>query len=110
MFSLNLIRKGSWVLYTALAACLLPVLLLGYNVLQHTNGAFSLPRDEAFLQLSTAKTLAFDHIWGISRSNFEAASPSLLYSLLLAFVFLISGVYLVVTPVINTAAAVALLI
>jgi len=107
---INLIYKGSWTLYTALLILLLAVFLLGYHLSQATNGTFSLPHDAAFLQLSTAKTLAFTHTWGISKDNFEAASPSLLYPLLLAIAFFIFGAHLIVAILVNTAIATLLLI
>lgn len=105
----NLIRKDSWPLYISTAALLIPVLILGRHLFQDTGGAFSLPRDEAFLQLSTAKTLAFRHIWGIGRTDFAPASPSLLYPLLLAVTFFISGAYVAVVPIINAVIAIILL-
>ncbi|HVU54569.1 MAG TPA: hypothetical protein VHD83_05910 [Puia sp.] len=107
---INLIYKGSWTFYVALFALLLPVFLLGYHLFQATDGKFSLPHDDAFLQLSTAKTLAFSHIWGISKYNFEAASPSLLYPLVLAVAFFIFGAHIVVAILVNTALGIVLLI
>jgi len=109
MHVLRLIRKDHWPLYLATAVLLIPVITLGYHLLQTTHGAFSLPRDEAFLQLSIAKTLAFHRTWGICRYDFSAASPSLLYPLALALSFFICGVYLVIIPVINTLIAVIFL-
>lgn len=105
----NLIRKDNWPLYIATAVLLIPVLILGRHLLQDTGGAFSLPRDEAFLQLSTAKTLAFRRIWGIGPYDFAPASPSLLYPLALAVTFFICGAYLAVVPIFNTAVAIILL-
>jgi len=109
MHIFNLIRKDNWPLYIATAALLIPVLILGRHLLQDTGGAYSLPRDEAFLQLSTAKTLAFRQIWGIDRQHFVAASPSLLYPLVLAVTFFLFGANLILVPIINTAIAVILL-
>jgi hypothetical protein len=97
------------VLYIAIAALLLPVFLLGLHLLQTTGGVFSLPHDKAFLQLSTAKTLAFQHIWGIGRYDFASASPSLLYPVVLAVTFFICGAYLAIVPIINTVIAIILL-
>jgi len=110
MPSHNLIRKDNWPLYAASAAFLLTALLLGLHLLKNTNGAFSLTRDEAFLQLSTAKTLAFRHVWGIGRYDFAAASPSLFYPLVLAVVFFIFGAKLILVPMVNAVIAILLLI
>ncbi len=105
----DLIHKDSWPLYIATAVLLIPVFILGRHLLLDTGGAFSLPRDEAFLQLSTAKTLAFQRIWGIGYDDFAPASPSLLYPLVLAVTFFICGVYLALVPIVNTAIAIILL-
>lgn len=103
------LRNVDLIMVIASLALLIPVLILGRHLFQDTGGAFSLPRDEAFLQLSTAKTLAFRHIWGIGRNDFAPASPSLLYPLVLAVTFFISGAHLVVVPVINAMIAIILL-
>jgi hypothetical protein len=105
----DLIRKDKWPLHLAVLVLIVPVLLIGRHLLQSTAGAFSLPHDEAFLQLSTAKALAFRHIWGIGRETFASASPSLLYPVVMAVVFFITGAHLVVIPIINTLIAVVLL-
>jgi len=97
-------------LFTAIIVSLLLTLLLGYHLLEKTGGAFSLPRDEAFLQLSTAKTLAFHRIWGIAQYDFAAASPSLLYPAVLSVVFFISGIHLIVIPLVNIVIAIMLLL
>jgi len=107
---INLIYKGSWTFYIALLVLMLAVFLIGHHLSQATNGTFSLPCDEAFLQLSTAKTLAFTHTWGINKDNFEAASPSLLYPLLLAIAFFIFGAHFIVAVLVNTVIAILLLI
>ncbi|MDO6433122.1 hypothetical protein Q4E93_21110 [Flavitalea sp. BT771] len=101
--------KGRLILVIAAAVFLLPVLVPAWHLLQKTGGAFSLPRDESFLQLSTAKALAFRHIWGVGLFNFESASPSLLYPLLLAAVFFIFGAHLVIIPILNAVIGIILL-
>jgi hypothetical protein len=105
----NLIRKDCWPLYIAIAAFLVPSLILGQHLLQSTGGAFSLPHDESFLQLSTAKTLAFNRVWGVGKYAFSSASPSLLYPVVLAVLFFIFGAHLVIIPLVNIVIAVILL-
>jgi len=105
----NLIQKNNWPLYAATATLLISITIPAYHLLQGTGGIFSLPRDEAFLQLSTARNLAFRQTWGISRYYFEAASPSLLYPLALAIPFFLFGPHLVLVVLANTLTALLLL-
>jgi len=110
MLSFNLIRKDKWPLYAAAAVLVISVLVLGDHLLKATGGIFSLPRDESFFQLSIAKNLAFRRVWGIGRYDFAAASPSILYPLVLAVIFFIFGAHLTVVPAINTVIAIYLLV
>lgn len=105
----NLIRSYQWPFYVAAVAFLVPAFILGNHLLEATGGVFSLPHDEAYFQLSTAKTLAFWHVWGIGPYDFAAASPSLLYPLVLAVAFCIFGAHLIVVPVLNSIIAIVLL-
>lgn len=105
----TLFSKSDWPLYAVLPIFLLPILINSHDVLQQTNGIFSLPHDESFLLLSTAKNLAFRHVWGICSYDFAAASPSLLYPLLLAVFFFIFGAHLLIAVLINTAIGIFLL-
>ncbi len=101
MLFINLIRKTSWPLYGGLLCLIVPVILLGCHMLQATGGTFVLPHDESYLQLSTARTLAFRHIWGIGKIDFASATPSLLYPVVLAVVFWIFGTSMWVVPAVN---------
>lgn len=101
MLFVNLIRKSSWVFYVSLLALSIFVALLGYHLLRDTGGNYVLPFDESYLQLSTAKTLAFRHVWGIGRYDFTSATPSLLYPVVLALAFWVFGSSIWMVPVVN---------
>ena len=93
------------VLLAALAALIIPVILLENNVLHHTDGAISFPLDNAFLDISVAKNLAFYKVWGVSKYAFQSASTSLLYPLLLVPFFFIAGAHLIIPIIVNTLVA-----
>jgi len=72
------------VLPIALMVLIIPVILLEYQVSRHTGGAFMYPLDDTFIHLTMAKNLALNGTWGISPGEFQSASSSLLYTVLLA--------------------------
>ena len=109
MLSFNFIRKDKWPLYAAIIVLLILTLLLARHALDITGGIFSLPNDEAYLQLTTARSLAFRHVWGIGHHDFVPVYPSLLYPIGLAVVFLIFGVHLALAPIANFILAIILL-
>ena len=98
---------------TALAILIGAILLLGLittllelPVLRHTRGGVLFPLDQAFLNSSVGRNLAFYQVWGISKYSFQSASSSLLYPLVLAPVFFIAGAHLIIPLIINLLAAI----
>jgi len=117
LFLLNLVsmftlppRKDLLPLAISLLSLYVPLFIMGGHLVQSKSDVFPLPSDDAFLQLSTAKTLAFEHVWGISKYHFEAASPSLLYPCVLAVPFFLFGLHLVIVPILNAVIATAFLL
>jgi len=98
--------KNLVILITAVIALLVPVLLLEISVLRQTNGNIVYPLDNAFLDISVAKNLAFYKVWGVSKYAFQSASSSLLYPLLLVPFFFIAGEHLVIPIIVNSLAAI----
>ena len=86
------------------------VILLEWPVLQHTHGKLILPTDDAFVNVSVARNISFYQVWGISKHSFQSASSSLLYPLILAPVFFITGAHLLIVLLINFLAAVYFLL
>jgi hypothetical protein len=104
-------RLFAWIAFlVALAALLTPILLVQQEVMKYTGGRFTLPRDEAFVTVEVGKTLAFRGIWGLSQHFFQPAASSLLYPLILTPLFFIAGAYLIIPLIINTIAAILLII
>jgi hypothetical protein len=73
-------------LLTGLIATFVPIALIEFNVLNHTNGFFIYPVDDTFIHLELAKNLAQHGNWGINSHEFGSASSSLLYTLMLGVV------------------------
>ncbi len=98
--------KSLYVPLTAIAALLIPVIWIEAGVLGYTNGIWSFPLDDTFIHMAVAKNLAFEHVWGISKYEFQSASSSPLYTVILALSFLIGGLHSIIPLLINLAAGV----
>src|SRR3984957_12625425 len=66
---------------------LLTVFGLYFSIRRATGGVFVYPIDATFIHMVVARTVALQGNWGISGHEFESASSSILYTLLLAGVF-----------------------
>ena len=104
MLSQNLIHRA--VLLTALLALLVPIAWIEHDILIQTHGTIAYPLDDAFFNLTLAKNLAFEHVWGITKYSFTSISTSLLYPFVLGFIYLVSGTSLVVPLLVNGVAAI----
>jgi hypothetical protein len=98
------------ILLLSIAALLIPVIRIEYDILTYTHGTLTFPLDDAFTELATAKTLAFQQVWGISEHSFNSVSSSPLYIIVLAVVFFIMGAHVVIPLVINVVAAIGFLV
>ena len=97
-------------LLASVAILSIAVILLEWPVLQHTHGKFILPTDDAFVNVSVARNFSFYQVWGISQHSFQSASSSLLYPLILAPVFFITGAHLVIVLALSFLAAIVFLV
>ena len=80
--------------FVGLVAGGLVVLLMFLLVLQITRflgGRFIYPLDDSYIQLAMARSLALHGNWGVTPGEFQAASSSPLYSLLLASTMVLFG-------------------
>ena len=106
----RLIDERPWLVYPiALIALLLPIVLIELQVARASGGTFMYPLDDTFIHMTVAKTLALHGNWGIAPGEFESASSSVGYTLLLAGVFRIFSVHAYIPFVINLLAAMILL-
>lgn len=77
-------ERPGFVLPFALLALLIPVALIEYQVSRHTGGTFMYPLDDTFIHLTMGKNLAINGTWGIAGDEFQSASSSPLYTLIIA--------------------------
>jgi Ca2+/Na+ antiporter len=68
------------------------------------------PLDDTFIHMVVAKSVALYGNWGISAGEFQSASSSVLYTLLLAGLFKVVGVHAYIPFLINAVAASILLV
>lgn len=102
-----------WALSAALAFFLLAVLCIELPVLQFTHGLIVYPQDTTYLQLATSKNLAFDHSWDLNIGFTHTPGPtsfSILYSWLLALLFMGAGPLVFIPLLVNLAAGITLLV
>jgi len=105
----TIIKNSGVVLAFALCALIIPVVLIELNVLRSTNGIFIYPLDDTYIHMSIAKNLALYHNWGISANEFQSASSSILYTILLSASFKLFGVNTIIPFIINLTAGIVLL-
>jgi hypothetical protein len=108
MFTKNLIQRT--VLLTAILALLIPIVWIEHDVLVQTRGTIAYPLDDAFINLTLAKNLAFEHVWGVTKNSFSSVSTSLLYPFVLAVIYLVSGASLFIPLLVNLTAAIWFLV
>jgi len=99
-------QRQRLILLTAILALLAPIVWIEHDILIRTRGTFAYPLDDAFINLTLAKNLAFEHVWGLTRYSFSSVSTSLLYPFVLAIIYLVSGASLFVPLLVNVAAAI----
>ena len=104
------INRPYSILILSVAAFLLLVALLEFRVLRVTGGVFMYPLDDTFIHMAVAKTLAFQGNWGIAGHEFESASSSVLYTLLLAGLFKLFGVHVTIPFIVNLVAGILVLV
>ena len=94
------------ILVIALLALIIPVILLEQSLLHHTDGHIVFPLDNAFVDITVGRNLAFYQVWGVSKYAFQSASSSLLYPVALAPIFFLIGQHLIIPILINGLAAI----
>lgn len=86
------------------------LLLLIRHGLHQDAGIFVYPLDDAYIHMALARNLAFHHVWGITPYAFAGASSSPAWTLLLGAITDVAGVHLLTPLIVNTIAALALLL
>ena len=97
--------KALGVLLLAILTLLAAVALLELPVLHHTKGNILFPLDNAYVNITVGRDLAFYQVWGVSKYAFQSAASSLLYPITLAPIFFILGAHLIIPLIVNFLAA-----
>ena len=102
--------------FTDLFSLGLPVLLFAmatgwiiYSGLSQTGGSFIYPVDDAYIHMQIARNLSTSGSWGIIAGEFNSASSSPLYTILLWLAFLVFGNHILIPLLINILSALVLL-
>src|SRR5205814_6441152 len=101
--------RERWPLLAALALLWAALLLLYAAILRGTHGGFVYVLDDPYIHMAMAKHFATVGVWGITPYAFSSSSSSLLWTLLLAGVYRLGGVF-ELAPLVMTAAAASLLL
>jgi hypothetical protein len=93
--------KALGILLLAVLTLLAAVALLELPVWHHTHGNILFPLDNAYINITVGRNLAFYQVWGVSKYAFQSAASSLLYPLTLAPIFFILGAHLIIPLIVN---------
>jgi len=90
-------------------------LLIGFlgaldHTLSSTQGKFIYPLDDTYIHINIAKNFSDYGIWGVSEEGFSSLSSSLIWPLLLSFLFLIFGQPIMIPLVLSLIMGLVLLI
>lgn len=98
------------VLLIAVAALIVPLVIIYIPILEHTGGIIAYPLDDAYIHIAIAKNILINHVWGISGHEFSSSSSSIIYPILLAAIFSITGVQVGVPLFLNVIVGIVFLI
>ncbi len=101
MNKLNQEFRQHWPLVLSLMILWLTTVLLLVISLGLNNGHFAYGLDDAYIHMSIAKNFALHGVWGLTPYGFTSSSSSLLWTLLLSFIFYIIGVNVLVPFMLN---------
>ena len=101
MSKLNNIFSKHWPLVTALSVLWVTIILLLIVSLRLNQGHFVYGLDDAYIHMSIAKNFALHGVWGVTPYGFSSSSSSLLWTLLLSFIYYIIGVNVFVPFILN---------
>lgn len=69
--------------------------------IKNNQGQIAYALDDAYIHMAIAKNYALYGIWGITQYGFTSSSSSLLYTLLLSFIYFLSGVNEITPLILN---------
>ena len=98
---LNNVLHRHWPLVLSLVVLWLTTVLLLVISLRLNNGHFAYGLDDAYIHMSIAENFALHGVWGVTPYGFTSSSSSLLWILLLSFIFYIIEVNVLVPFILN---------
>ena len=101
MSKLNNIFCRHWPLVMALSVLWVTIVLLLIVSFRLNQGHFVYGLDDAYIHMSIAKNFALHGVWGVTPYGFSSSSSSLLWTLLLSFIYYIIGVNVFVPFILN---------
>ncbi len=90
-----------WPLFIALAVFWITTAFLLIISLKMNQGHFVYGLDDAYIHMAIAKNFALHGVWGVTQYGFSSSSSSLLWTLLLSFIYVITGVNSFVPFILN---------
>ena len=93
--------RRHWPLISALAVLLVTTAFLLIYSLKLNQGHLIYALDDAYIHMAIAKNFALHGIWGVNKYQFSSSASSLLWPLLIAFTYLITGPNEVISFILN---------
>lgn len=84
-------RTGHWPLFASVSVYLCAVAFMLAVSIARNNGHLVYALDDAYIHMAIAKNFAIHGVWGVTQYAFTSCSSSPLWTLLLSFVYYLSG-------------------
>lgn len=78
--------------------------------LRQTDGQLIYARDDTYIHMAMSRNLAQLGVWGVTRYGFSSSSSSLLWTLILALAYIVTGIHELTPLILNAIAALLTLI
>jgi len=104
------LKKDFWILFISIAIFLSVILQLLMLSVKHNEGNIIYATDDAFIHMAIAKNFVNHGIWGVTKYGFTSSSSSILWTLLLSFIYFLTGVNHIVPIVLNIFFSIVLII
>jgi hypothetical protein len=102
--------RSHWPLIAAVVLCIATIVIVLLVELRQTEGHLIYTLDDAYIHMAMAKNLAQYNIYGVTEYEFSSSSSSPLWTLSLAFVTSMVGVYEVLPFLLNLLLGLAILV
>lgn len=104
------IIKRHWPVVFAIGVLWIALIILLSISIRQNEGHLVYALDDPYIHMAMAKNLVREGVWGVTRYEFSSSSSSILWTLLLAFCYLLTGVHGATPLVLNIAFATLVII